>query len=120
MKHLLSIGIFLFCSYFSIAQERLKKVEFFGKARTNLLHQNLNVEEDTTNPNKANYGHSLIDLGILIRPSNSPEIITDLRFNHFSGNTHNATRNKPKNLAVAILRGPPCKSPSKYCSNPYL
>ena len=85
MKHLLSIVIFLFCSYFSIAQERLKKVEFYGKARTNLLHQNLNVEEDTTNANKANYGHSLIDLGILVRPSNSTEIISDLRIRNEHG-----------------------------------
>ena len=50
-----------------------------------MLHQNLNVEGDTTNPNKANYGHSLIDLGILIRPSNSTEIITDLRIRNEHG-----------------------------------
>lgn len=85
MKHLLSIVIFLFCSYFSIAQERLKKVEFYGKARTNLLHQNINLEEDTTNANKANYGHSLIDLGILVRPSNSTEILSDLRIRNEHG-----------------------------------
>ena len=62
-----------------------EKVEFYGKARTNLLHQNLNVEEDTTNANKANYGHSLIDLGILVRPSNSTEIISDLRIRNEHG-----------------------------------
>ena len=63
MKYLISGFIFLFCSYSLEAQERLKKVEFFGKARTNLLHQNLIVENDSTNAKKANYVHSLIDLG---------------------------------------------------------
>lgn len=85
MKYLISICIFLFCSYFSLAQERLKKVEFFGKARTNFLHQGLSVDDDTTNVNKANYGHSLIDLGILVRPSNATEIIADLRIRNEHG-----------------------------------
>lgn len=85
MKYLISGFIFLFCSYSLEAQERLKKVEFFGKARTNLLHQNLIVENDSTNAKKANYGHSLIDLGVLIRPSKSTEIITDLRIRNEHG-----------------------------------
>ncbi len=68
------------------AQERVKKIEFYGNARTNLLHQGLEDDKDTLNPSKANYGHSLIDLGVLIRPSSKTEVITELRMrNEFGG-----------------------------------
>ena len=70
------IGI-CFCVLIAInleAQERVKKVEFYGIAKTNVLHQSYDVEGDTTNISKANYGHSLIDLGILLRPTTSTEV----------------------------------------------
>lgn len=67
------------------AQERVKKIEFYGGARTNILFQDLADDSDTLNIQKANYGHSLIDLGILIRPSNDTEIITELRMRNELG-----------------------------------
>jgi hypothetical protein len=84
-KYCIFFIIFLVTNSIS-AQERVKKIEFYGNARTNLLHQSLEDDKDTLNPTKANYGHSLIDLGVLIRPSSKTEIITELRMrNEFGG-----------------------------------
>ena len=74
--YLTILSVFLTTAIF--AQERVKKIEFYGGARTNILFQDLADDSDTLNVQKANYGHSLIDLGILIRPSNDTEIITEL------------------------------------------
>ncbi|MAD50071.1 MAG: hypothetical protein CMC95_02045 [Flavobacteriales bacterium] len=68
-----------------MAQERVKKVEFYGVSKTNILHQGYEVDGDTMNISKANYGHSLIDLGILLRPSASTEIATELRLRNELG-----------------------------------
>lgn len=81
------IGI-CFCVLIAInleAQERVKKVEFYGVAKTNVLHQSYDVEGDTTNISKANYGHSLIDLGILLRPTASTEVAAELRIRNELG-----------------------------------
>jgi hypothetical protein len=81
------IGI-CFCVLIAInleAQERVKKVEFYGIAKTNVLHQSYDVEGDTTNISKANYGHSLIDLGILLRPTTSTEVAAELRIRNELG-----------------------------------
>lgn len=87
MTRIFNICLFILLgSSFLFAQERVKKVSFYGNARTNLLHQSLNLDEDTVNLSKSSYGHSLIDLGISIRPSANTEIRTDLRMrNEFGG-----------------------------------
>ena len=81
--YLTILSVFLTTAIF--AQERVKKIEFYGGARTNILFQDLADDSDTLNVQKANYGHSLIDLGILIRPSNDTEIITELRMRNELG-----------------------------------
>ena len=82
---LIAICFFVFTTITTVAQERVKKVEFYGVAKTNILHQGYEVDGDTMNISKANYGHSLIDLGILLRPSASTEIATELRLRNELG-----------------------------------
>lgn len=83
---LIGICLFVLTSFSLFAQERVKKVEFYGIARTNILHQGFDVEADTSNITSANYGHSLIDLGVLLRPSANTEVATELRLrNEFGG-----------------------------------
>lgn len=89
--YLTILSVFLTTVIF--AQERVKKVEFYGGARTNILFQDLADDSDTLNVQKANYGHSLIDLGILIRPSNDTEIITELRMRNELGGFYGAAVN---------------------------
>lgn len=72
-------------SFNLFAQERVKKIEFYGIARTNILHQGIDVDADTSNFTKANYGHSLIDLGILLRPSANTEVASELRLRNELG-----------------------------------
>lgn len=82
---LIAICFFVLTTLTTVAQERVKKVEFYGVAKTNILHQGYDVDGDTMNISKANYGHSLIDLGILLRPSTSTEIATELRIRNELG-----------------------------------
>ena len=83
---LIAICFFVFTAITTMAQERVKKIEFYGAAKTNILHQSFGVDGDTMNLSKANYGHSLIDLGILVRPSANTEIATEFRLrNEFGG-----------------------------------
>ena len=82
---LIAICFFVFTTITTVAQERVKKVEFYGVSKTNILHQGYEVDGDTMNISKANYGHSLIDLGILLRPSASTEIATELRLRNELG-----------------------------------
>ena len=82
---IIAICFFILASINVMAQERLKKVEFYGAAKTNILHQSYDVEGDTSNVTKANYGHSLIDLGILLRPSVNTEVATELRIRNELG-----------------------------------
>jgi len=82
---LIAICFFVFTTITTVAQERVKKVEFYGVSKTNILHQGYEVNGDTMNISKANYGHSLIDLGILLRPSASTEIATELRLRNELG-----------------------------------
>lgn len=89
--YLTILSVFLTTVIF--AQERVKKIEFYGGARTNILFQDLADDFDTLNVQKANYGHSLIDLGILIRPSNDTEIITELRMRNELGGFYGAAVN---------------------------
>ncbi|MGC6469652.1 MAG: hypothetical protein ACON4E_00085 [Flavobacteriales bacterium] len=84
MKILLA-WFFLICTITTFSQERLKKIEFYGLAKTNILHQGLDVENDTTNVKNTNYGHSLIDLGFLIRPGANTEIASELRIRNELG-----------------------------------
>jgi hypothetical protein len=86
--YLTIISIFLTASLF--AQQRVKKVEFYGGARTNILFQSLDDDSDTVNVQKSNYGHSLIDLGILVRPSSETEIVTELRMRNELGGFYGA------------------------------
>jgi len=79
------ICFFTLASISLVAQERLKKVEFYGTAKTNVLHQSYDVEGDTSAITQANYGHSLIDLGIVLRPSASTEVATELRIRNELG-----------------------------------
>ena len=79
------IFFFVFIAITSMAQERVKKIEFYGAAKTNILHQGFDVDGDTMNVSKANYGHSLIDLGILVRPSANTEIATEFRLRNELG-----------------------------------
>ena len=82
---LIAICFFVLTVITTMAQERLKKVEFYGIAKTNIFHQGYDVDGDTTNITKTNYGHSLIDLGILLRPSGSTEVATELRIRNELG-----------------------------------
>ena len=83
---LITICFLVFTASTIMAQERVKKIEFYGAAKTNILHQSFDVDGDTMNVSKANYGHSLIDLGILVRPSANTEIATEFRLrNEFGG-----------------------------------
>ena len=82
---LIAICFFVFTAITTMAQERVKKIEFYGAAKTNILHQGFDVDGDTMNVSKANYGHSLIDLGILVRPSANTEIATEFRLRNELG-----------------------------------
>ncbi len=82
---LIAICFFVFTAITTMAQERVKKIEFYGSAKTNILHQDFDVDGDTMNLSKANYGHSLIDLGILVRPSANTEIATEFRLRNELG-----------------------------------
>ena len=82
---LIAICFFVFTAITTMAQERVKKIEFYGAAKTNILHQDFDVDGDTMNLSKANYGHSLIDLGILVRPSSNTEIATEFRLRNELG-----------------------------------
>ena len=82
---LIAICFFVFTAITTMAQERVKKIEFYGAAKTNILHQDYDVDGDTMNVSKANYGHSLIDLGILVRPSANTEIATEFRLRNELG-----------------------------------
>ena len=82
---LIAICFFVFIATATMAQDRVKKIEFYGAAKTNILHQSLDVDGDTMNVPKANYGHSLIDLGILVRPSVNTEIATEFRLRNELG-----------------------------------
>lgn len=82
---IIAICFFTLASIGLMAQERLKKVEFYGAAKTNILHQSYDVEADTSNITKANYGHSLVDLGILLRPSANTEVAAELRIRNELG-----------------------------------
>ena len=82
---LIAICFFVFTAITTMAQERVKKIEFYGAAKTNILHQDFDVDGDTINLSKANYGHSLIDLGILVRPSSNTEIATEFRLRNELG-----------------------------------
>ena len=82
---LIAICFFVFTAITTLAQERVKKIEFYGAAKTNILHQDFDVDGDTMNLSKANYGHSLIDLGILVRPSSNTEIATEFRLRNELG-----------------------------------
>ena len=82
---LVTICFLVFAATTIMAQERVKKIEFYGAAKTNILHQDFNVDGDTLNLSKANYGHSLIDLGILVRPSVNTEISTEFRLRNELG-----------------------------------
>ena len=82
---LIAICFFVFTAITTMAQERVKKIEFYGSAKTNILHQDFDVDGDTMNLSKANYGHSLIDLGILVRPSSNTEIATEFRLRNELG-----------------------------------
>jgi len=82
---LIAICFFVFTAITTMAQERVKKIEFYGAAKTNILHQDFDVDGDTMNLTKANYGHSLIDLGILVRPSYNTEIATEFRLRNELG-----------------------------------
>ena len=82
---LIAICFFVFTATATMAQDRVKKIEFYGAAKTNILHQSFDVDGDTMNVPKANYGHSLIDLGILVRPSVNTEIATEFRLRNELG-----------------------------------
>ena len=82
---LIAICFFVFTAITTMAQERVKKIEFYGAAKTNILHQGFDVYGDTMNVSKASYGHSLIDLGILVRPSANTEIATEFRLRNELG-----------------------------------
>ena len=82
---LIAICFFVFTVITTMAQERVKKIEFYGAAKTNILHQDYDVDGDTMNVSKANYGHSLIDLGVLVRPSANTEIATEFRLRNELG-----------------------------------
>jgi hypothetical protein len=82
---LIAICFFVFTAITTMAQERVKKIEFYGAAKTNILHQGFDVDGDTMNVSKANYGHSLIDLGILVRPNANTEIATEFRLRNELG-----------------------------------
>ena len=82
---LIAICFFVFTAITTMAQERVKKIEFYGAAKTNILHKDFDVYADTLNLSKANYGHSLIDLGILVRPSSNTEIATEFRLRNELG-----------------------------------
>ena len=82
---LIAICFFVFTAITTMAQERVKKIEFYGAAKTNILHQGFDVDGDTMNVSKASYGHSLIDLGILVRPSANTEIATEFRLRNELG-----------------------------------
>jgi len=82
---LIAICFFVFTAITTMAQERVKKIEFYGAAKTNILHQGFDVDGDTMNVSNANYGHSLIDLGILVRPSANTEIATEFRLRNELG-----------------------------------
>ena len=65
------------------------KVSFFGGARAFFAQNNISgdaVGGDTTNASKANYGHTLIDLGINVKPNASNHVCAILRArNEFGG-----------------------------------
>jgi hypothetical protein len=86
MRHIFIIfTIFLLGSNLLYAQK--EKFQVNGAGRAFLLSNKLDIDEalDTTTAKKANYGHTLIDLGFSIFPNNNTEIISIFRIRNELG-----------------------------------
>lgn len=79
--------IFIFClgSVSLLAQN--KKFQVNGDARGYLFAKSLNIDQelDSIQSKKANYGHTLIDLGFSIFPNDKTEIISSFRIRNELG-----------------------------------
>ena len=68
-------------------QAQTKKFQINGDARGYLFAKNLNIDQelDSIQSKKANYGHTLIDLGFSIFPNENTEIIASFRIRNELG-----------------------------------
>lgn len=85
MKILLFISTFLLG--YGALHAQSKKFQVNGDARGYLFAKNLNIDQelDSIQSKKANYGHTLIDLGFSIFPNENTEIISSFRIRNELG-----------------------------------
>ena len=85
MKILYSIFLIVLVSMPALAQN--KKFQVNGDARGYLFAKSLEIDPalDSITPKKANYGHTLIDLGFSIFPNDKTEIISIFRIRNELG-----------------------------------
>jgi len=85
MKKITIIACLCFGATFVIAQQ--KKFQVNGDARGYMFAKNLLIDPalDSVNTRKANYGHTLLDLGFSIFPNDNTEIISSFRIRNELG-----------------------------------
>lgn len=85
MKKITIIAILSLSTIFTYAQQ--KKFQVNGDARGYLFAKNLLIAPavDSINTTKANYGHTLLDLGFSIFPNENTEIISSFRIRNELG-----------------------------------
>lgn len=85
MKNIFSILSLVFVTQLSFAQQQ--KFQVNGDARGYLFAKNMNIDRniDSVNTPRANYGHTLVDLGFSIFPNENTEIISSFRIRNELG-----------------------------------
>lgn len=85
MNRKILIFLFIFLANFAIGQQ--KKFQINGAARGYFLSNNLNLDEslDSVTTRKANYGHTLLDLGFSLTPNKNTEILGMFRIRNELG-----------------------------------
>jgi len=85
MNKKILILLLILASNILIGQQ--KKFQINGAARAYLFSNKLDIDEsiDTISTRKANYGHTLLDMGISLFPNKNTEVISMLRIRNELG-----------------------------------
>jgi xylose isomerase len=79
------IVLFVILSNYMFGQQ--KKFQINGAARGYFFSNELNIDEslDTITTRKANYGHTLLDMGVNLFPNNNTEVLAMFRIRNELG-----------------------------------
>ena len=85
MKHKIVFILLIVLTNFAFGQQ--KKFQINGAARAYLFSNELNIDEslDSITTRKANYGHTLLDLGVSIFPNKNTEVLGMFRIRNEIG-----------------------------------